>query len=376
MNNKALTGTRNEIPLVDLKAQYQRLKSQIDPAIQEVIDRTAFIGGQEIKKFEKNFGKYLGEGEVVSCANGTDALEMILTALGIGRGDEVIVPAMSWISTSEVVVTAGAEPIFVDIDPQTYCIDPEAVENAVTKKTKAIIAVHLYGASADLHKLQEIANENNLHLIEDSAQAHGTDFKGEKVGNSCIASAFSFYPGKNLGCYGDGGAVYTRDRELAEKIRMIAHHGQKKKHRHILHGRNSRLDTLQAAILNVKLPHLDDWIEQKRKWAGLYHQKLHGNEAITLPTITEGHSFHLFVIQVKHRQELRNYLKEQDIQTGIHYPKALPFHECYNYKGHRENEFPVAAALQKRTLSLPMYAELTEEKVQTVIRHIKNFLHQ
>lgn len=255
------------IPLIDLSAQYQHIKSDIDAAIERTLAQTSFIGGDSVAEFEQAFAKYLGAANVVSCGNGTDALEIILRVFNIGPGDEVLVPAMSWISTSEVIATAGATPVFVDVDPITYTINPTDLEHKVGERTKAVIPVHLYGHPADMPTVMKIAEQHNLYVIEDCAQAHGASISHQKVGTWGHAAGFSFFPSKNLGCYGDGGAMVFQDAEHAELARTIARHGQQTRHHHMLHGRNSRLDGLQAAVLLVKLPYLDQWLEAKRRIA-------------------------------------------------------------------------------------------------------------
>ena len=364
------------VPMMDLQAQYHSIKKDIDSAIAEILEQTSFIGGPEVSQFEEDFKTVVGPGHVVSCANGTDSMEMILNALNIGPGDEVIVPAHTWISTSEVVVTAGATPVFADVDFDTCCISVADVEQKITANTKAIIAVHLYGHPADLSGLMQLCKTHDLFLIEDCAQAHGSKYNGQLVGSFGTASSFSFYPGKNLGCYGDGGAVYTEDEPLAKKIRQLGNHGQLTKHDHRVHGRNSRLDTLQARVLSVKIPHLENWVKRKNEHAAYYSDKLKDIAEITLPKLVGDdvyHSWHLYVIKLKDRDGLKEYLKEQDIHCGIHYPKALPFQPCYANFQHKTADFPVAARLQDEVLSLPMYAEMEQEQLYHVVNSIKKY---
>ncbi|WP_031428579.1 DegT/DnrJ/EryC1/StrS family aminotransferase [Flavimarina sp. Hel_I_48] len=367
------------VPMIDLHAQYQDIKKEIDAAITQILEETSFIGGPEVRQFEEDFKTVVGAGHVISCANGTDSMEMTLKALNISAGDEVIVPAHTWISTSEVVVTAGAVPVFADVAFDSCCISIEDIKKKITTKTKAIIAVHLYGHPADLDALVQLSEEHNLHLIEDCAQAHGSTYKGQPVGSFGTASSFSFYPGKNLGCYGDGGAVFTKDEQLALKIRQLGNHGQLTKHDHRIHGRNSRLDTLQARVLSVKIPYLKGWIEKKNEHAAYYHEGLKGIKEIDLPTLmgeNRYHSWHLYVLKTKKRDALKAYLQEQDIQCGIHYPKALPFQPCYSDFDHKKTDFPVAARLQDEVLSLPMYAELEKEQLDHVISSITTFFER
>ena len=357
----------NTIPFVDLKAQYHSIRSEIDAAIQHVIERTSFIGGNNpfVQQFEQAFAHYLGIKHVMSCGNGTDSLEILLKAYSIGAGDEVIVPATSWISTSEAVSAVGARPIFVDIDPVYYTIDPARVEEAVTSRTKAIIPVHLYGQPADMDSILDIATAHNLIVIEDCAQAHGATYKGRMVGTMGHASSFSFFPGKNLGAYGDAGAT-------AAVCRMIANHGQQGKHNHIMEGRNSRLDGLQAAVLAAKLPHLRQWTIQRQVHAQQYTSLLQHSSVVTPKVRASGeHVFHLYVIQVSDRNQLAQRLKEKGIETAVHYPTALPFLSCYQSYQHSTAQFPVAASFQHKIISLPMYAELSAEDVAYISEQVK-----
>ncbi|WP_299456776.1 DegT/DnrJ/EryC1/StrS aminotransferase family protein [uncultured Microscilla sp.] len=353
-----------QVPFVDLKAQYLSIKTEIDEAIAQILQNTSFVGGEPVKQFEKAFAKYTGIDHCISCANGTDSLEILLKAMDIGAGDEVIVPAVSWISTSEVVTLVGATPVFVDIEPDYYTIDAEKIEEKVTSKTKAIIPVHLYGHPANMPAIMAIAKKHNLKVVEDCAQAHGASREGKVVGAWGHCASFSFYPGKNLGAYGDAGAMLTNTPALAEKARRIANHGQLKKHDHQIEGRNSRMDTLQAAVLNVKLHYLDQWTQARINNAAQYSKLLAGANII-LPATQANvrHVFHLYVIRSKQRDKLKEYLKSQGIATGIHYPTALPLLPCYQRFKHTPNDFPVAAQYQNEILSLPMFAELTEEQI-------------
>ena len=366
------------IPLIDLEAQYATLRPAVDDVVANVLSTTRFIGGPEVKAFEQGFAKFGGYPNVIACGNGTDALELLMDAWEIGPGDEVIVPAMSWISTSEIVVTRGATPVFVDVDPATYCIDPKLVEAAVTGRTKALIAVHLYGHPAKLDALRDLCDRHDLKLIEDSAQAHGAKFNGQHIATVGDAATFSFFPSKSLGAYGDAGAVIAPTYDLCTRVRALANHGMPgRRHHHVYHGRNSRLDALQAAVLNVKLPHLTDWIAAKNRHADNYRTQLadlDGN-GLHLPTVADGcyHGFHLFVIRTDRRDELADYLAERGVATTVHYPTALPLHACYGDYGHRAEDFPVAVNLSRTALSLPMYAELTEAQIDYVCTQIHNF---
>lgn len=356
------------IPFVDLKAQYQSIKEELDAAMQEVIENTAFIGGAYAAQFEKEFAAYLGVEHCIACANGTDSLEILLQVLGVGAGDEVIVPAISWISTSEAVSSLGGTPVFVDIDPTYYTLDLQQVEAAITDKTKVIIPVHLYGQPVDMPQLMEIANKHGIKVLEDCAQAHGATVNGQKIGTFGHCASFSFYPGKNLGAYGDAGGMVTNDAEIAKIARRIANHGQEGKHNHLMEGRNSRLDGLQAAVLSVKLPYLEQWTAARIANAKNYDQLL-ANSGLTLPKVLDKgkHVFHLYVIRSQERDALMKRLEEKNIGTAIHYPTALPFLTCYEDRGYTKEDFPVAYQVTQEILSLPMYAELTKEQQEEVV---------
>lgn len=362
-----------KVPFVDLKKQYVSLKSEIDQAISKVIDETAFIGGNNpyVKKFEEEFAQYLNIGYCVSCANGTDSIEIILKALGIGSGDEVIVPAHSWISTSEAVSNVGATPIFIDTIPQLYTIDFKQIESKITNKTKVIIPVHLYGLPAEMDEIMSIAEKYKLYVIEDCAQAHGAIYKGRKIGTIGNAASFSFYPGKNLGAYGDAGGIVTNDESLAGKCRMIANHGQLKKHDHKMEGRNSRLDGIQAAVLSVKLPYLDRWNSLRQQHAAIYNESLKDIN-IGLPTVPNysSHVYHLYVVDIENRDNVSSNLKEKEIETAIHYPTPLPLLEAYSQYRYTPANFPVSSSTAARILSIPMFPELNLEMIQYVVNAI------
>ncbi len=355
------------IPFVDLTAQYQSIKEELDAAMQSVIDTTAFIGGDYAAKFEREFAAYLGVEHCVACANGTDSLEILLQVLGVGPGDEVLVPAISWISTSEAVSTLGGTPVFVDVDPVYYTIDLDQVEAAITARTKVIIPVHLYGQPVDMPRLMKIANEHGIKVLEDCAQAHGATIQGQKIGTFGHCASFSFYPGKNLGAYGDAGGMVTNDATIALIARQISNHGQEGKHNHLIEGRNSRLDGLQAAVLSVKLPHLEQWTEARIANAKRYDALL-ADSGLTLPKVLEDgrHVFHLYVIRSQARDALMQQLQDHNIGTAIHYPTALPFLACYAERGYQASDFPVAHQVTQEILSLPMFAELTAEQQATV----------
>ncbi|MDC8830482.1 DegT/DnrJ/EryC1/StrS family aminotransferase [Alteromonas gilva] len=361
------------IPFVDLKAQYASIKSDIDLAIAGVINNTSFIGGPIVTEFEEAFADYLGIDHCVGCANGTDAIEIALQALGVGAGDEVIVPANSWISTAEAVNAVGAEPVFVDYLENEYTLDPALTELAITNKTKAIIPVHLYGLPARMPELLKVAQTHQLKIVEDCAQAHGARIADQKVGTFGDIATFSFYPGKNLGAYGDAGGIVTSDRLLAQRCRMIGNHGQLSKHDHRILGRNSRLDTLQAAILKAKLPFLEQWVRQRNQVAQWYGQYL--NKSVTRQITPDGyrHVYHLYVIRTAKRAHLMNALDKSNIGYSVHYPTPLPFIEAYAYQNKSEEDFPVASKLADEIISLPIFPEMTEKQVQTVAEIVNKF---
>ena len=356
------------IPLVDLKAQYASIRGEIAPAMQKVLDETCFILGPPLDAFERDFAAFTGTKHCLGVASGTDAIHLIFRALGVGEGDEVIVPAMTFIASAIGVSLAGATPVLVDVKRDDALLDPDRVRAAITPKTKAILAVHLYGRCADMDALAAIAKEKNLFLVEDAAQAHGSTYKGRPAGTlSSAAAAWSFYPGKNLGAYGDGGAITTNDAALTERLKLLRNWGSKIKYHHEEAGLNSRLDTLQAAILGVKLKHLAKWNESRRIHAAEYDALLGGQKGIVLPKGSKDtvSNFHLYVIRVKDRDARLAKLNQQGIGAGIHYPFAV--HQLKAYK-HLPlgTPLPESEAWAAETLSLPMYAELTEEQVKHV----------
>ena len=355
------------IPFVDLKAQYQSIKMEMDTAIHNIVDDATFIGGNPVVEFERSFADFIGVDHCIGCGNCTDAMEIILKGLKIGEGDEVIVPANSWISTSEVVTSVGGNPVFVDVLPGLYTIDPDDILRKITAKTKAVIPVHLYGLPAPMERIMKIAEDHELKVIEDCAQAHGARIGQRKIGSFGHASAFSFYPSKNMGAYGDSGAMVTNDPELGDKLRMLANHGQLTKHQHQMEGRNSRIDTLQAAILKVKLSHLDRWNHSRTHNAAHYQQLLDGQN-LKLPIAPDHyqHVYHLYVVQVENRDGVMNGLKYRGVHCAIHYPAHLPFLPAYNAKGHKSEDFPVVHQNQLKILSLPMYPELSEAQIDYV----------
>lgn len=364
-----------KVPFVDLKAQYLTIQSSIDEAVHSIIDQTIFVGGKPVDEFEQAFANAYGVKHCISCANGTDSLYIIMKMLGIGLGDEVITVANSWISSSETISQVGAKPVFVDIDPIYYSLDENLLEKAITPRTKAVIAVHLHGQMCNITAIAAICKKHGLYLIEDCAQSHFSAAQNQLAGTFGIAGSFSFYPGKNLGAYGDAGGIITNNDELAEKCKMFARHGALKKHQHQIEGINSRLDSIQAAILNVKLPHIHEWTNQRIANAALYTKLLQDVEQVVTPAIRPNtkHTFHLYIVRVQRREELIEFLKSKDIETAIHYPTALPLLKAYNYLGYTEKDFPIAAAYQSQILSLPMYPELTTSQIEYVVQAIKQF---
>ncbi len=357
--------TKN-IPLVGLFDQYQTIKPEVDAAIENIITRSAFVGGEEVKLFEKEFAAYCEAKACVGVGNGTDALYLALRALGIGAGDEVITVAHTFIATSEAISMTGATPIFIDVVENTMVMDPALIEAAITPRTKAIIPVHLYGQSCDMDAIMEIARKHDLKVVEDAAQAHGGRWRGQRVGSIGDAATFSFYPGKNLGAFGDAGAVVSQDEELIERIRMLANHGRLEKYTHKMEGVNSRLDGMQAAILRVKLRQLDEWNQKRRQIADVYRDQL-TDRGIVLPTAHEHAEpvWHLFVIRVADRERLMSLLKDEGIATGIHYP--VPLHQQPAYEDRRASyDLPVTERVAQEVMSLPMYPELTQEPIEHI----------
>ena len=362
-----------KVPFADLKAQYRAHQSEIDAAMRAVIEETAFIGGRFVRDFEKAFAREIGAEHCIGCGNGTDAIFIVLKMLGIGAGDEVITAAISWIATSETISLTGAEPVFVDVDP-SGCIDVDLIEAAITPRTRCIIPVHLYGQPARMSKVREIAERHKLIVIEDCAQAHLAESNGKQVGTLGRAATFSFYPGKNLGAYGDAGAIVTSDAELAAACRRFANHGSLTKHEHLFEGINSRLDGMQAALLGVKLPHLREWTRRRREIAAKYDRLLTGvAHARPLPRNADAtHVFHVYVIETAQRTQLQAKLNAAGIETGIHYPRALPFLPAYRRLNKTEADFPCAARLQSQILSLPMFPEMTDAMIEYVCDTIRS----
>ncbi len=373
-----------KVPFLDLKAQYQSIKEEVMPAIQNVIENTAFVLGKSVFDFEKAFADAHGVKYCHGVSAGTDGNHVVLWGLGIGPGDEVIIPANTFIATAWGATLNGAKPVFVDCDPESYNIDPKKVEEAITDKTKAIVAVHLYGQPADMDPLKEIAEKYNIHLVEDAAQAHFAEYKGKRIGGLADAASFSFYPGKNLGAYGEGGAVTTNNEELAKTFKMIRDHGAVEKYNHEIFGHNYRMSGIQGAVLGVKLKYLDEWTNARRSVAGKYRELLSDIDEIKLPVEMDyaKHVYHLFVIQVKgknpenkseERNALQKYLGENGIASGLHYPIPLHLQPCFKNLGYSKGDFPNTEELAEQGLSLPMYPELSGEQINFVSEKIHEF---
>jgi dTDP-4-amino-4,6-dideoxygalactose transaminase len=357
------------IPLVDLKAQYATIRAEINAEIQGVLDEGAFILGPQVEAFESAFASFCGVSHCVGVASGTDALHLTFRAMGIGLGDEVIVPAFTFVATALGVSQAGASPVLVDVRQEDGLMDPDCIKPAITSRTKAIVPVHLYGRCADMDRINAIAREHGLRVVEDAAQAHGALYKARTAGSLGTAAAFSFYPGKNLGAYGDGGAITTGDGALAERLRLLRNWGSRKKHHHEEQGLNSRLDTLQAAILGVKLKHLASWNESRRRHAALYDRLLAGRKDVVIPPASPGSVpvFHIYAVRCRERDRLFRQLVGKGIGAGIHYPFAVHQLRAYQHLAPLPGSLAWSEAWAAQTLSLPMYAELTDAEIHQVI---------
>ena len=363
------------VPFNDLYAQYLSLKPEIDEAIERTIKNSAFVRSTEVESFEETFAELMGVQYCVSCANGTDALYIAMHALGVKPGDEVIVPAHSWISTSETVTQAGGKVVFCDTCDDSFTIDVEAIEDKITNRTVGIIPVHLYGHPAQMDEVMRIAKKHGLWVIEDCAQAHLATFDGTTVGQFGDIASFSFYPGKNLGALGDAGALVTRDAQLARRAARFARHGGLVKGSHEIEGINSRLDGLQAAILNVKIPHLPDWTNKRQNVSEAYLHQLEEVGDLIMPQTDHraSHVWHLFVVRTKQRDALKAHLTEKGIQTVINYPVALPFLEAYAHQSNTINDFPTAYGHQSDILSLPIFPDMTERQITYVVNGVTSF---
>lgn len=363
------------VPFLNLKAQNQSIAKEIQAALEPVISECQFALGPAVERFEKNFARFLGARHFVGLNNGTSALQMALIASNIGPGDEVITTPATWISTTWALSYVGAKPVYVDIDPVTYTLDPARIKKAITPRTKALLPVHLYGQAADLAPMLALAKEHNLVLIEDAAQAHGARYQGKTVGTLGRAGCFSFYPGKNLGCFGEAGGVATDDDAMAVRIRQLRDHAQRGRHEHVEIGFNARMEGIQGAVLDAKLPHLAGWNAGRRRNAARYHELLGDVKNIVLPRarVEDGHVWHIFsvVLKDRSRDKVRDALATRGIGTSIHYPTLVPFQPAYAHLGHEQGDFPIAENLFGNCLSLPMFPELTDEQIQYVARELR-----
>ncbi|MEK6766603.1 MAG: DegT/DnrJ/EryC1/StrS family aminotransferase [Planctomycetota bacterium] len=372
-NTKTIIGNMN-IPVFDLKRQYENLKTEIDNAFKSVLENGIFVLGENVKRFEEEFADYLGAGFAVGVGSGTEALHLSLKACDIGYGDEVITVPNTAVPTISAISFAGAKPVFVDITPDTYTMDLRKVEEKITDKTKAILPVHLYGHSTEMEQIMKLAKAHNLRVIEDACQAHGAKYNSKNAGTIGDMGCFSFYPTKNLGAYGDGGMVVTNNEELYKKLIMLRNYGEVKKFTSKIEGFNSRLDEIQSAVLRVKLKYLDEWTNKRREIATMYHQLLY-NSNVQLPCERQWakHVYHLFVIRVNKRDALKDYLHERGVGTQIHYPIPIHLQDAYKRLGHKAGDFPISERNAEEILSLPIYPELTTEEIEAVAGLITEF---
>ena len=355
------------VPFVDLKQQYASIKTEVDAAIARVIENTSFILGPEVRAFEAAFAEYVGARACIAVNSGTAALQLALMAAGIGAGDEVIVPSFTFFATAEAVSVLGATPVFVDVDPVSYTVTAAAIARAITPRTRAVVPVHLYGQTVDLDPILELARKHNLHVIEDAAQAHGAEYRGKRVGGLGSAGCFSFYPSKNLGAYGEAGAVVTNDEELAARLRLLRDHGSTSKYAHAIVGYNFRMEEIQAAVLNVKLRHLNDWNDARRARAARYNSALGGSNVV-LPREMDyaRHVYHVYAVQSDNRDELQKRLTTAGVQSGVHYPIPIHLQPAYASLDYKRGDLPVTEALAERVLSLPLFPELSNEQIDRV----------
>ena len=362
-----------KVPLIDLSRQHKPIKRELMDAFEKVLDSGRFILGDEVKNFEHEIASYIGTKYAIGVSNGTDALLLSLSALGIGSGDEVITTPFTFIATAEVIAILGAKPVFCDIDAKTLNIDPEEITKAISKKTKAILPVHLYGQSADMDKVMQIAQDSNLKVVEDMAQAIGSKYKGKKVGTFGDTACISFFPTKNLNALGDAGMIVTNNEFLDKKLRALQVHGASKKYYHDVLGYNDRIDAIQAAFLRIKLKYLDEWNKKRQQTARRYDEEL--KDSVEVPYITPGNEtvYHQYTIRTSGRDELRYYLTEKDIGTAIHYPIPLHLQKAFDYLGYKEGGFPESEKAAKEVLSLPIHPDLTEEEIEYVIITIREF---
>ena len=363
------------IPLVDLKIQYRQIQADIDGAIQRTIESADFIMGPDIGAFEEEFAAYCGAEYCIGVSSGTSALSLSFRAQGVGPGDEVITVAHTFIATAEAISAVGARPVFVDIDPRTYGMSPESLAKAISARTKAVVPVHIYGQPVDMTRIRLIVEPHGIAVVEDAAQAHGARWRGRYAGSLGDAACFSFYPGKNLGAYGDAGAVLTNDRRVAEEVSLLRNHGRRAKYIHERAGYNERMDTLQAAILRAKLPHLSGWIEDRARLAHLYNEQLAGYE-IELPHVAQGatSAWHLYVIRTANRDKMLKFLQGEGIGAGVHYPVPLHLQPAYADLGYVEGDLPATEEVARTCLSLPLYPEMTAEQLERVVSTVGEFL--
>lgn len=370
-----MTQTSVAVPFVDLRAQHQRLLPELQAALARVLDRSSFILGEEVAQFEQEFAAFTGAAHAVGVGSGLDALRLSLVALGVGEGDEVIVPANTYIATALAVSACGARPVLVDVEARTFGIDPAGIEGAITPRTKAILPVHLYGQPCNIDAVLQIAARAKLSVVEDACQAHGARVNGRGCGSFGDAGCFSFYPSKNLGAAGDGGMVVTNRSDVAARLRLLRDYGQERKYHHVVKGFNSRLDGLHAAILRVKLPHLDHWNEQRARHAAAYAVALAALDEVRLPATiaAPAHVYHLYVLRVANRDALIKHLSDYGVQTGIHYPIPIHLQPAYSDLGYGRGSFPVTERLAHEILSLPMYPELSAEQLRAVTTALAEF---
>jgi dTDP-4-amino-4,6-dideoxygalactose transaminase len=367
-----------QVPFLDLKNQYKQIEHEVLPMITKAMADGAFIGGEQVSRFEEEFAKFCDSSYCVGVNSGTDALRFALMAIGVGPGDEVITVPNTFIATTEAISQAGAKPVFVDVYPDTCNMDVSNIEEKISKNTKAIIPVHLYGQPADMDQILTIAQRNGIAVIEDACQAHGAIYKNKKAGSMGAVGCFSFYPGKNLGAFGEGGAIVTQDEAIAQKIRMIRDHGQRKKYFHDLEGYNGRLDAIQAGVLRIKLKRLNDWNKSRRQNAAYYTELLSEVPAVTLPVEAEFATsvYHLYVILVDDRDGLQNHLNSKGVASGLHYPLPLHLQKAYDHLGYNKGDFSVTENTADRLLSLPMFPELTREQIEYIVQSIKEYTNR
>lgn len=364
-----------KINFIDLPGQYQKIKKEIQEEINKVLDSGQYILGKAVKDLESQFASYVGVKHAIGCSSGTDALLIALLALDIKPGDEIITTPFTFIATAEVIALIGAKPVFVDIEEDTFNIDPKKIEAVITSKTKAIIPVHLYGQTAEMDEINNIAKKHNIKVIEDACQSFGSEYKGKVAGSLADIACFSFFPSKNLGCYGDGGMITTNDDNLARQIRLIANHGSEKRYEHEVIGINGRLDTIQAAVLIVKMRYIKNWIKDRNKKGNIYFKKLSGIPGIIPPVQRpeNKHSYGQFTIRCENRKEFQEFMQKNEIPTAVHYPKPLDIQPAFKNLGYKKGDFPVSEKASQEVISLPFFPEITEEQMDMVVDTVKEF---